>query len=184
MANVTKREFGTLLALFLVLAEVFGEGKDPSDTSVVDAFKIFRTLPHGTTIFDMDGDGDLDCVTAVRTEFSEDPLETTYVLLFKGLGGKEPRNVSFHIKPGRTPDRTQFTVDDDYDFVQHARFHYTNYQNCAAMEQPFRGVRECVLWTTQDTFREMPEDCMLEYRKSCKDAVKPYDEESCAEFVL
>ncbi|KAL3245338.1 hypothetical protein MRX96_047001 [Rhipicephalus microplus] len=183
MANVTKRAIGTLLALFLVLAEVLGEGKDPSDSSVVDAFKIFRTFLHGTTIFDMDGDGDLDCVTAVRTEFNEDPLETTYVLLFKGLGGREPRNISFHIKPGRTPDRTQFTVDDDYDFVQHARFQYTNYENCAVMEQPFRGVRECVLWTTQDTFHEMPEDCMLEYRKSCKNAAKPYDEKSCAEFV-
>nr|XP_037285426.1 uncharacterized protein LOC119178339 isoform X2 [Rhipicephalus microplus] len=154
MANVTKRAFGTLSALILVLAEVLGEGKDPSGSSVVDAFKIFRTFPHGTTIFDIDGDGDLDCVTAVRTEFNEDPLETTYVLLFKGLGGREPRNISFHIKPGRTPDRTQFTVDD-----------------------------ECVLWTTQDTFHEMPEDCMLEYGKSCKDAVKPYDEEICAEFV-
>ncbi|KAL1439533.1 hypothetical protein MTO96_001298 [Rhipicephalus appendiculatus] len=183
MANVTKRAFAISAATFLVLALVGSQASHQSDNNVVDAFKIFRTIPRATAIYDIDGDGELDCVTAVRTELSEDPLETTYVLLFKGIGGNEPRNISFHIKPGRTSDATSFTIDDDSDFVQDAHFHYTNYQNCAVMEQPFRGVHECVLWTTSDTFAEVPEDCMLEYKNSCKDATKAYDEDSCAELV-
>ncbi|KAL1439532.1 hypothetical protein MTO96_038703 [Rhipicephalus appendiculatus] len=140
MASITKRAFARNFTFLLILVHVRGEGEHHSDTSVVDAFKIFRTLPRGTAIFDVDGDGDLDCVTAVRTEFSEDPLETTFVLQFKGLGGNRPQNISFHIKPGRTPDATRFTVGDDYDFVQDAHFYYTNYKNCAVMEQPFRDV--------------------------------------------
>lgn len=184
MANVTKRALVTKVTFLLVLAHACGEASYRSDDKILDTFDVMRALPHAVAIYDVDDDGDLDCVTAVRTEFSEEPQRATYVLLFKGVGGNQPRNVTFHITHGSTPDTNRFTLDDDYDFVQEARFYYTNYQNCAIMEHPFAGLQECILWTTIDSFHDIPENCMLEYKNTCKDAAKPYDEESCSEFDL
>ncbi|KAL1478603.1 hypothetical protein MTO96_034963 [Rhipicephalus appendiculatus] len=184
MANVTNRALARTVTFLLVLAHVHGEVSHRSDDSVLDTFDVLRALPRAVAIYDIDGDGDRDCVTAVRTEFSEEPQKATYVLQFKGLGGTQPRNVTFHITPGSTPDTNQFTLDDDYDFVQVARFYYTNYKNCAVMDHPFENVHECILWTTSESFHDIPEDCMIEYEKTCKDAAKPYDEDSCAKFIF
>ncbi|KAL1469405.1 hypothetical protein MTO96_041065, partial [Rhipicephalus appendiculatus] len=93
------------------------------------------------------------------------------------------RNVTVRVTPGSTPDTDHFTLDDDYDFVQEGHFYYTNYKNCAVMEHPYGGVRECLLWTMTETFHDIPEDCMAEYKNTCKDATKPYDEESCSELL-
>ncbi|KAH6937727.1 hypothetical protein HPB50_003716 [Hyalomma asiaticum] len=103
--------------------------------------EVLRTFPYVIAIYDVDRDGDLDCVAAVRTEFIEEPLETTYVLFFEGLGKHQPFNLTYDIRPGPTPDKTHFTVGDDYDLVQEAHFDYTDYQNCVIMDYPFRGVQ-------------------------------------------
>lgn len=184
MVEITKAAFATMAALVLALPHVRGEAKHQLDHGVPDAFKAFRVFQYVTAISDTDLDGDLDCVSAVRTDFSEEPLQATYVLLLKGLGVHQPRNLTYHVKPGPTPDVTLFTVDDDYDNVQESHFHYTDYKNCAILDFPFEGRPECLMWTTKDTLGDVPEECIRQYKDACGDAVKPYDEESCAAFIL
>uniref|UniRef100_A0A131Z7L3 Lipocalin n=1 Tax=Rhipicephalus appendiculatus TaxID=34631 RepID=A0A131Z7L3_RHIAP len=183
MTVLTKRAFARTAACLLVLGYAHCEGKHQLDNSVIDAFKVFQNIPYATTIYDIDGDGDLDCVTAVRTEFSENPQETTYALLLKGPTGNQTRNMMYHIKPGPTPDTTHFTVDDDNDLVLEAQLYYTDYRNCVVMGYPFEGIPECLLWTTKNHSADVPQYCMLEYKKFCKDAGMPFDEESCAQFI-
>nr|XP_037285592.1 uncharacterized protein LOC119178485 [Rhipicephalus microplus] len=182
MANATKRALVRTSTFLLLLAHALGEVSHRFDDNVLDTFDILRFFDRGVAIYDVDGDGDLDCVTAVRTEFIEEPLGATYVLLFKGLGGNQPRNITIHATPGPTPETDRFKIDDDYDFVQEGQFYYTNYKNCVVMEHPYEGVRECLLWTMTKTFHDIPDDCMTVYKNTCKDAMKPYDKESCSEI--
>lgn len=183
MTGIAKAAFAVISLLALGLTNVRGETNHKQERDVVDAFEIFRTIPYAVAVYDVDNDGDLDCLTTVRTDFSEEPLSATYVFLLRGLGGHESRNITYHIKPGPTPDRVPYTMDDDNDFVQEGHFIYTDYKSCTVMEFLFEGKQECLLWTTKDSLHNVPEHCMDEYNDICSDAVKIYDEESCAAFV-
>ncbi|XP_075538238.1 uncharacterized protein LOC142572777 [Dermacentor variabilis] len=183
MAANTKAAFSVIYMLALALTNVRAEGKHQLERGIVDAFQLFRTFPYAVAVYDVDNDGDLDCLTTVRTNFMEEPLSATYVFILKGLGGNESRNITYHIKPGPTPDMVFYTVDDDYDFVQVGHFIYSDYKSCAVVGFPFGGRQECILWTTKDVLNDVPEHCMDQYKDICGDAVNLYDEESCAAFA-
>ncbi|XP_077513053.1 uncharacterized protein LOC144124291 [Amblyomma americanum] len=80
---------------------------------IANAFKIFENFPSAVALYDIDQDGDLDCMTAERTEFSNNPRQATYILSLKGLNGHQARNITYRIRPGPTPDATLFTINED-----------------------------------------------------------------------
>ncbi|XP_075538242.1 uncharacterized protein LOC142572778 [Dermacentor variabilis] len=184
MAGITKAIFATMAALVFALPPACGEAKHQLVHNVTDAFKSLRAFPYALAIYDADLDGDLDCVYAVRTDFSDEPQQATYVLLLNGIGGNQPRNITYHIKPGPAPDVTSFTIDEDYDNVEECHFDYTDYKNCLILEFPFVAGQDCLLWITKEAFVDMPEECMRQYVDTCDDALNSYDEESCAAFIL
>ncbi|KAK8758205.1 hypothetical protein V5799_004165 [Amblyomma americanum] len=76
-----------ICALLLVFQLTPCKAKDQLEHEAVDAFKAFENFPYAIALYDIDKDGDLDCLTAIRTEFNKDPLSATYVLFLKGLNG-------------------------------------------------------------------------------------------------
>ncbi|KAH8009666.1 hypothetical protein HPB51_018963 [Rhipicephalus microplus] len=104
--------------------------------------QIFEQHEYGIAMLDVDQDGDLDCLTARRTEFDKDAPSATYVWQLKGLNGKEKREITFHFKPGPTPDQAIFTLDDT-DGTEHLlKTLYTDYHACALLQLPYAGREE------------------------------------------
>uniref|UniRef100_A0A6G5A476 Putative lipocalin 19 n=1 Tax=Rhipicephalus microplus TaxID=6941 RepID=A0A6G5A476_RHIMP len=58
---------------------------------VLDAFKIYAHLDDVLAVSDINADGVLECVEAVRTEYQTQPKVATYLFLLKGHHGTEKR---------------------------------------------------------------------------------------------
>ncbi|XP_077515171.1 uncharacterized protein LOC144125558 [Amblyomma americanum] len=149
----------------------------------VDAFKIFENFPSAVALYDIDQDGDLDCMTAERTELSNNPRHATYILSLKGLNGHQARNITFHITPGPTPDIKLFTVNEDYDHELQGRFIYTDYVNCAIDEFPIDNRQECILWVNTEVKDNVPQSCLDQFQENCENGVLAYDEDSCGQLL-
>ncbi|XP_054932095.1 uncharacterized protein [Dermacentor andersoni] len=184
MVEIFRAILVTMAASVLALPSARSEAKHQLVHGVTDAFKTLRAFPYVMSIYDADADGDLNCVYAVRTDFSDEPLQATYVLLVNGIGGRQPRNITYHIKPGPSPDVTLFTIDDDYDNVHECHFDYTDYKNCVILEFLFVGGQDCLLWITKEALADIPEECMRQYVDTCDQVPKSYDEETCDAFSL
>nr|XP_054932314.1 uncharacterized protein LOC129387413 [Dermacentor andersoni] len=126
-------------------------------------------------------DGDLDCLTAVRTKFHKDGPTPDYVWVLKGLKGHVKKNITFHFKKGDAPDKAFVTVDDDEGQNQKARAIYADYQTCAVLEIPYNGNPQCILWTTDEVEDNVPSKCTEQFRKNCDVEVAAYDKEPCSQ---
>ncbi|XP_075535409.1 uncharacterized protein LOC142570998 [Dermacentor variabilis] len=160
---------------------VFGDSNTETQDDVSDIMKVFETHPYGVAIFDIDNDGDLDCLTAVRTKFDNDGPTADYVWLLKGLNGHVKKNITYHFEKGDAPDKAFVTVDDDDRQNQEARAIYADYQTCAVLDIPYNGKPECTLWTTDEVKDNVPSQCTEQYKKNCEVEVVVYDKESCSQ---
>ncbi|XP_075538243.1 uncharacterized protein LOC142572779 [Dermacentor variabilis] len=161
---------------------VFGDSNTevPQD-GVADIMKVFEKHPYGVAILDTDNDGDLDCLTAVRTKFDKDGPSADYVWLLKGLNGHVKTNITVHFEKGDAPDKAFVTIDDDDGPQQEARAIYADFQTCAVMEIPYNGNPQCMLWTTDEVKDNVPDKCTEQFRKNCDVEVVAYDKESCSQ---
>ncbi|KAK8759002.1 hypothetical protein V5799_003366, partial [Amblyomma americanum] len=72
----------------------------------------FDAFPLVIAMFDEDLDGDLDCVKSVRTDYDKEAKKATYVWVLKGKNGQAGTNITFHLKPGATPEKADYLLDD------------------------------------------------------------------------
>ncbi|KAL1476125.1 hypothetical protein MTO96_036747, partial [Rhipicephalus appendiculatus] len=150
---------------------------------VADAVKVLDNFASGVAIFDIDKDGDLDCLTGVRTDYDKKTSTVTYVWLLKGVNGHEAKNISFQVRPGPTP--SQFLFRDIYSEESFGigTYDYTDNKNCVVMEMPYHDSQECLLWVTWKVVDAIPQHCLDHYEDNCDDGKLAYDKDSCGDIV-
>ncbi|XP_077514037.1 uncharacterized protein LOC144124947 [Amblyomma americanum] len=167
------------LALSVTLSPAQGRHKETHD--LPDALKLFETVLSGTAIFDQDLDGDLDCVTGVRTEFDKEAQTATYVWLLKGQNGQPGTNITFHLKPGPTPDKADFLSDDSDGPWQTMEYLYSDYKTCLVLDFPFKEGDQCMLWVWNQVKDDVPQWCTDNFKDICGYEVLAYDKDSCGD---
>uniref|UniRef100_A0A034WXV7 Lipocalin 2 n=1 Tax=Rhipicephalus microplus TaxID=6941 RepID=A0A034WXV7_RHIMP len=172
---------GVVLWLDAPLAQ--GEAKHRLQHNVTDAFKMFRNSPVAVAMFDTDNDGDLDCLTTVRSNFDEEGHKATYTWLLPGVNGHERRNVTFDLREGPSPDKTVFTPEDGDGSEQIANFIYSDNERCTVLEIPYKNVQECILWMNPKDLKAVPQHCLDYYEDNCDMQNPAYDEESCGPLI-
>uniref|UniRef100_A0A023GDM8 Putative lipocalin-2 1 n=1 Tax=Amblyomma triste TaxID=251400 RepID=A0A023GDM8_AMBTT len=172
------------IPLFLLVPSVTQCGaQDQLKQDVVDAFKIFENLDNAVAMLDVDLDGDLDCLVAKRTEFDKNGPSATYVWILSGLNGEEKNNITFHLKPGPSPDKPAFTLGNGGGPEQIANFVFADYQSCAVIQLPYGGGQECMLWVTNETKDNYPQYCVDQYEDNCGGQKIAYDENTCSQLL-
>ncbi|KAH8009665.1 hypothetical protein HPB51_018962 [Rhipicephalus microplus] len=178
MAALLRTTFVRILAfeIFFLLQGLAADHQSKDD--VVDAFKAMAAFPYAVALADTDRDGDLDCMAAVRREYSNDPPRAVFDSFMKRPNG-EIRKITYHVKPGPTIDSVELTVNDDYDHVSEGRFFFSDYKDCVIMEFPIDNKPMCVMWTLKTMAGDIPAICTEKLQASCEDAVLAYDEDTC-----
>uniref|UniRef100_A0A023GAD3 Putative lipocalin-5 1 n=1 Tax=Amblyomma triste TaxID=251400 RepID=A0A023GAD3_AMBTT len=184
MAQLCAAMLYAVCCLLPALQLVSSQYDQDMNPEVPNAFRALEKFPDGVALYDIDKDGDLDCLTAERKEFSLEPPSATYVLSLRNVNGDIVRNITHHIKPGPTPDTTLYTEEGDDDDVHKCRFIYTDYKHCIVMEFPFWNGEECLMWISSEAGGGVPQSCTDKYRESCDNAVMAYDEESCLGLII
>ncbi|XP_037510178.1 uncharacterized protein LOC119386959 [Rhipicephalus sanguineus] len=182
MPSVCLKGWLSICSLVLALCSARAQVGEPLSQDVLDTFKIFEMHEYGIAMLDVDQDGDLDCLTARRTEFHKDPPSATYVWMLGGLNGKEKKEIIFHFKPGPTPDQAIFTMDGTDGTEQLLKTVYTDYAACALLQLPYGGREECMLWVTNESKNEVPQTCVDQFRQHCDVEVVAYDEDTCSQL--
>ncbi|KAL3218061.1 hypothetical protein MRX96_031848 [Rhipicephalus microplus] len=167
--------------LFFILLGLAADHQSKDD--VVDAFKAMAAFPYAVALADTDWDGDLDCMVAVRREYSNDPPRVVFDTFMKRPNG-EIRQITYRIKPGPTIDSVEFTVNDDYDHVFEGHFFFSDYKDCLIMEFPIDNKPMCAMWTLKTIAGDIPAICTEKLQASCEGAVIAYDEDTCGPLGL
>ncbi|KAL1478602.1 hypothetical protein MTO96_034962, partial [Rhipicephalus appendiculatus] len=139
----------------------------------------FLAFPHAVAVFDADDDGDLDCLFVVRQYVHEDSKTASYMWVLPPVNGRQAENHTYYWREGLTPDKPVFTADDGADGEQTAHFIYTNYENCAVADIPFKNKPNCGLWVTKDALHSIPQECEDQFEDNCDMTVLVFDEETC-----
>ncbi|KAL1458847.1 hypothetical protein MTO96_027658 [Rhipicephalus appendiculatus] len=169
---------GVMLWLDVTLAQ--GEAKRRLQHDVTDAFKMFEIFPVAIAMFDTDKDGDLDCLTTVRSNYDEEGHTVTYTWLLAGLNGHEKQNITFKLTEGPSPDKPVYIPVDGDGSEKIANFIYTDYKTCTVLEIPYKEEQECILWVNQEALKDVPENCVDYFYDNCNTENAAYDEETCA----
>ncbi|XP_054922283.1 uncharacterized protein [Dermacentor andersoni] len=143
-----------------------------------DAFQIFLHLEDVLAISDADDDGLFECVEAIRSDNRMEPKMAAYVFLFKGHHGTEKKNVTFHVRPGATPDRIIIYFDNHTEEEFEAQYLYTDYQTCAIVKGSYEGER-CLLLVSKEMAEDVPESCLANFADTCGVASNLYSKELC-----
>ncbi|KAH6937724.1 hypothetical protein HPB50_003713 [Hyalomma asiaticum] len=88
-------------------------------------------------------------------------------------------NHTINARKGATSDQLIFTMDDGADGEQTANIIYTNYNNCAVVDFPFKNRQKCSLWVKKDALHNTPQECFDQFEDNCDKAVARFDEETC-----
>ncbi|KAH6939544.1 hypothetical protein HPB50_019332 [Hyalomma asiaticum] len=178
---------------------------------MADEKMVFDNFENVVAIFDVDKDGDLDCLTAVRTDYDKDASIVTYLWILKSVNGHQWRNISFEARPGPMP--SQFLIrnkDADepyklgtYDYtdykncvvmempynhsdgdapLQVGKYLYSDYKDCLLLEMPYENSQECMLWISWEVKNNIPKACTDHYEDSCDDSKLAFDEATCKPF--
>ncbi|XP_075535379.1 uncharacterized protein LOC142570967 [Dermacentor variabilis] len=169
---------GAMLWLDAPLA--MGQAKHRLTHGVTDAFKMFEIFPVAIAIFDTDFDGDLECLTTVRTNYNEEGHTVTYTWLIPGLNGHEKKNITFNLREGASPDKPVYTPLEGDVSDKVANFIYTDYNVCTVLEIPYKTEQVCILWVTREAVSNVPQNCVDYYEDICDTKVEAYNEESCS----
>ncbi|KAH6940031.1 hypothetical protein HPB50_024042 [Hyalomma asiaticum] len=143
---------------------------------------MFEAFPYAIAAFDADEDGDLDCAMVVKQELDLNSKTAVYVMVLPPLFGKSGENHTYNVREGASPDQPIFTLDDDADGEKTINYIYTNYENCAVADFPFKNKRKCSLWVKKDALQNTPQECMDQFEDNCDNAVARFDEETCNGF--
>ncbi|KAL3245333.1 hypothetical protein MRX96_046998 [Rhipicephalus microplus] len=169
---------GVMLCVDSSLAQ--GQAKHRLQHNVTDAFKMFEIFPVSIAVFDADKDGDLDCLTTVRSNYDEEGHTVTYTWLLAGLNDHVKKNVTFNLREGLSPDKPIYTPEDGDGSDKVANFIYTDYKTCTVLEIPYKNEQECILWVTQEALNNVPQNCVDHFEDNCDVDNPVYDQESCA----
>ncbi|XP_049517579.1 uncharacterized protein LOC125943156 [Dermacentor silvarum] len=159
MAAIAPVAFVPMLVFLFFLALVCDAANSHLKRDAVDAFKALAAFPYAVAMAATNDDGEFDCMTAVRTVFSEDPPSIVYESLLKGHNAEKNRTITYHIKPGPTSDTTEFTVNNDFENTLQAHFLFSNYKDCIIMELPIYDKQVCVMWTLETLADDVPSIC-------------------------
>uniref|UniRef100_A0A023G975 Putative lipocalin-5 1 n=1 Tax=Amblyomma triste TaxID=251400 RepID=A0A023G975_AMBTT len=146
-----------------------------------DVGKVFASFPHVLSIADVDKDGDLDCLAAVRTDYDKSIPRATFVWIFPGLNGREPINISYVGVQGESPDEVRFWDQNGDGTAETARYVYTDYKECLIADLYER--KECMLWTSWEVKDHISQECWDQFEDNCEDAHMSYDEDTCRPFI-
>uniref|UniRef100_A0A131Z0R5 Lipocalin n=1 Tax=Rhipicephalus appendiculatus TaxID=34631 RepID=A0A131Z0R5_RHIAP len=166
------------LAAIVTLHLTLGTAQETND--VPDSFKIFETFPFAVAISDADNDTVYECLTAKRMWLEPEEKKGEYIWFLKGNLDNRKRTVSFYVFEGPSPDTFLFTVGSDEALSSEAKFHYTDYKNCAVLDLPYNG-RQCMLWSTEESKDSLPQECLDEFVKHCGVAMPLYGKDLCSE---
>ncbi|KAL3246725.1 hypothetical protein MRX96_057456 [Rhipicephalus microplus] len=167
-----------VLALLLVL----GKAEHQLQRERPDLAKVFQGFRSGVALFDVDQDGDLDCVSAVQEDYDESVPSVTYVWILKGVNGHEAKNISYYVRRGDAPDEFLFKDKNDEKPLQTGRCIYSDYKNCVLIELPYGSSQECMLWISWEVKNNVPKACTDEFEEYCGDSKLSYDEATCSPF--
>ncbi|KAL3206920.1 hypothetical protein MRX96_039822 [Rhipicephalus microplus] len=183
----------------LVISARENEASEIQRREVPDAFKIYVHLDDVLAVSDINADGVLECVEAVRTEYQTQPKVATYLFLLKGHHGTEKKNVSVHIIPGTTPDKITIYFDNNNEQKFEAQYLYTDYETCAIVKGPYGVERKnkmpncsfylrtdtvagCLLLVSKDKADNIPKSCITNFADLCGVSVNLYSEDLCPEY--
>ncbi|KAK8786600.1 hypothetical protein V5799_023625 [Amblyomma americanum] len=141
--------------------------------------KVFEAFPVGIAVFDEDLDGDLDCLSSVRTDFDKESQKASYTWFLMGKNGHSRKNMTLHLRPGATPDKAVFTVDDSDGPWETAEFVYSDYQDCNIVDLPYEGTEQCIMWVSDEVKDDVPQECKDQFEYLCEIEVMAYDKDSC-----
>ncbi|XP_037280916.2 uncharacterized protein LOC119174196 isoform X1 [Rhipicephalus microplus] len=176
--------FTVKTAVLWSLLVIFARENEASEIQrreVLDAFKIYAHLDDVLAVSDINADGVLECVEAVRTEYQTQPKVATYLFLLKGHHGTEKKNVSVHIIPGTTPDKITIYFDNNNEQKFEAQYLYTDYETCAIVKGPY-GVERCLLLVSKDKADNVPKSCITNFADLCGVSVNLYSKDLCPEY--
>ncbi|KAH7962458.1 hypothetical protein HPB52_016211 [Rhipicephalus sanguineus] len=131
--------------------------------------EVFDNFASAVAVFDVDKDGDLDCLSTVRIDYDKDASTATYVWLLRSLNGHDANVKKYFI----------YIIAAD-EPLQIGTYHYSDYKNCIVMEMPYHGDDECVLWVSEKAIDDVPQACQDHYEDNCEDAKLSYDKDSCS----
>ncbi|KAL1417439.1 hypothetical protein MTO96_026788 [Rhipicephalus appendiculatus] len=180
MSPVYKQELIIFIIYALAVGNINGKPKHQLPEKPADAAKVFDSFPSVVAIFDVDRDGDLECLTAVRTDYDKTAQSTKYVWLLKGTQGHGPRNETFLAVPGTKPGDVLFKNIDDDGPLRIGRYEYSDYKNCVVLRAPYKGWEECMLWVSEEAKDNIPQHCSNYFEDNCEDAKLGYDKETCS----
>uniref|UniRef100_A0A023G5E8 Putative lipocalin-5 1 n=1 Tax=Amblyomma triste TaxID=251400 RepID=A0A023G5E8_AMBTT len=182
MASYLPATFTTACTLLLVFSFASCKAQHHLTQHTVDSFKSLANFPYAVALYDADEDGDLDCLMAVRTEFSLAPPSATYVVFQKDLKAHTVVNATHYLQPGPTPDSNVVILNNDYQHPLRNHFLFTDYENCIILESPMGGRQECALWVNS-ALKDIPDICFDQFQDNCDNGVKAYDQDSCGELI-
>ncbi|KAL3226143.1 hypothetical protein MRX96_049058 [Rhipicephalus microplus] len=143
---------------------------------VPDSFKIFESFPFAVAISDSDNDNVYECLSTRRMWIKPEEKKGEYVWFLQG----NHDNRNFYVFEGTSPDTFLFTVGSDEALSSQAKFHYTDYENCAVLDLPYNG-RQCILWSTEKSKNSLPQKCLDEFEKYCGAGIPLYGKELCSD---
>uniref|UniRef100_A0A023GCZ8 Putative lipocalin-2 1 n=1 Tax=Amblyomma triste TaxID=251400 RepID=A0A023GCZ8_AMBTT len=171
----------TVFFLQQALSNASIEARDESNGDVLDAFQVFANCPEAVLLYDNDETGSHLCLTTARQNFDENGPTATYVWQMKGLNGHAKKNITFHLKPGQTPDEAVFWLDADEGKEQVARLVYADYKSCGIFLVPLNGMIECMLWVTEEVKDNVPQYCIDQYDRNCDTKILEYSKDICSQ---
>ncbi|KAL1417440.1 hypothetical protein MTO96_026789 [Rhipicephalus appendiculatus] len=157
-----------------------GKAKHQLQREIPDAAKVFAGFRSGLALFDIDNDGDLDCVSTVQEDYDESVPSATYMWLLKGMNGHEARNETYLVIPGAKHGEFLFKDIDSDGPLKTGYYDYTDYKTCVVMRMPYRSYEECVLWVTEEVKDDIPQNCKDYFEDNCENAKLSYDKKICS----
>ncbi|XP_049517581.1 uncharacterized protein LOC119440403 isoform X2 [Dermacentor silvarum] len=167
----------------LCLPLISGEARSQLQPEFQDLAKVFEGFRSGLALFDIDSDGDLDCLTTVQEDYDASVPSAVYTWFFKAVNGHEARNISFYFRAGDAPGQVLLKDKNVDGPLQNGAYDYSDYKNCVVVEMPYENSQECMLWITWEAKNKVPQRCTDEYEDACDNAKEIFDDDTCSPFL-
>ncbi|XP_037562330.1 uncharacterized protein LOC119441786 [Dermacentor silvarum] len=166
----------------LSLPLISGEVKNLLQHEFPDVGKVFEGFRAGLALFDVDNDGDLDCLTTTEVDYDASVPSAVYIWFLQGVNGHEGRNITYYVRPGDGPGQLLLKDQNVDGPLQTATIFYSDYKDCVVVDLPYENSQECMLWISWEVKNNVPQRCIDEYDGSCENAKQTFDDETCSPF--